>query len=196
MHGGQMKKFSLLLIWVLLAMQSCSQDAANAKRVTAPQNANRAVQAPKGEKSSADYMREGEDLFNAYNFEGAVAPYQRALDLEKKDRKLDRERWITLITDLATVYGLTDDLKHSREVLDYGIEQEPTYPMFYYIKACSYGVKNIEYDALKNLRLAFQYKANALKDQPLPDPATDHSFEVLMKKEKFQKAVAEMKAGK
>jgi hypothetical protein len=190
-----MNKFPILLFAVVLATLSCSQAAPNVKQAAAPSNANKAAGSPKGEKTSLDYMREGEDLYNAYNFEAAVAPYQKALDLEKKERKLERERWITLITDLATVYGLTDDIKRSREVLDYGIEQEPTYPMFYYIKACSYGVNNDETNALKNLGLAYQYKDNVLKSESMPDPAADNSFKSLMERKNFEKAVEEMKKG-
>jgi predicted Zn-dependent protease len=191
-----MNKFSILLFSVLLATLSCSQTAPNVKQGAAPPNANKPANSSKGEKTSLDYQREGEDLFNAYNFEGAIAPYRQALDLEKKERKLERERWITLVKDLATVYGLTDDLNRSREVLDYGIEQEPTYPMFYYLKACSYGLKNDETNALKNLRLAYQFKDNKLKGEALPDPATDNSFKRLMERKNFEKAVAEMKSAK
>ena len=190
-----MNKFSILILGVVLAA-SCSQAASNAKQTPAPPSANKAVASPKGEKTSLDYMREGEALYNAYNFEGAIAPYQKALDLEKKERKLDKEQWVTLVKDLATVYGLTDDIKHSREVTNYGIQQEPTCPMFYYIKACSYGVEGDDANALKNLLLAFKYKDNTLKGETLPDPATDNSFKDLMNNEKFQKAVAEIKAVK
>ena len=80
-------------------------------------------------------------------------------------------------------------------VLEYGIKQEPTYPMFYYNMACGYGESDDEANAIKNLRLAFQYKANMIKGEHLPDPATDSSFKRLMKSEKFRKAVEEMKKG-
>ena len=33
-----------------------------------------------------------------------VAVNQKALDLEKKERKLDKEQWFALITNLATVF--------------------------------------------------------------------------------------------
>jgi hypothetical protein len=188
-----MNKFPILLFAVVLVTGSCTQTAINSKRVTAPQNANKPATSRNGEKTSLDYLREGEDLFNAYDFDGAIGPYKQALDLEKKERKLERERWITLVNDLAKVYGLTDDLNRSREVLDYGIEQEPTYPMFYYLKACSYGLKNDETNALKNLRLAYQHKENKLKNESLPDPATDNSFKTLMERKNFEKAVEEIK---
>jgi hypothetical protein len=81
-------------------------------------------------------------------------------------------------------------------VFEYGIKEEPTYPMFYYNMACGYGEMDDEENAIKYLRPAFKYKVNMIKGETLPDPATDSSFKRLMKSERFRKAIAEMKEGK
>ena len=160
-----------------------------------PQVENRTGESPKQQMTSLDYLREGSSFYQAKNYEKAVVPFQVALDLEKKERQLDKALWFMLIDNLAMSYGLKGDIKRSQEVVDYGIQQDPTYPFFYYIKACGFGQTEDEDNATKYLRLAFKNKDNLIKGETFPDPATDSSFKGLMKREKFQKAVAEMKNG-
>jgi tetratricopeptide (TPR) repeat protein len=148
---------------------------------------------PKAEKSSFEYMREGSEAFAAGRYQKAIGPFQKALDLEKQDRKLEKNLWFVLIDNLAMSYGISGDLKNSRATLEYGISKEPEYPMFYYIMANTYGEESDEAGAIKYLRYAFKYKANMLDGESLPDPMTDDSFRSLVKSETFRRAIAEMK---
>jgi tetratricopeptide (TPR) repeat protein len=144
-------------------------------------------------KTSMDYLEEASRHYLAGDYKKAIPLYKQALELEKKHRKLKKELWFVLVDNLAIAYGITSDIDSSQEVLEYGIKQEPTYPMFYYNMACGYGEKDDEAGAINNLRLAFKYRENMIKGETLPDPETDSSFKRLMKSKTFQKAIAEIK---
>src|SRR5262245_34950465 len=147
-------------------------------------------------KKSLDYAAEGSKHYLNGNYEKAIPLYQKAVDLEKKERKLKREIWIVLVDNLAMAYGISGDIKSSFAVLDYGISVEPTYPLFYYNMACGHGELGDEDNAIKWLRLAFKYKKNMIAGERFPNPETDSSFQKFMDSEKFRAALKEMKSGK
>jgi len=95
-----------------------------------------------------------------------------------------------LIDNLGMARGMTDDIKGSLAVLEYGISKEPAYPMFYYHIACGYSELNDQDNAIKYLRLAAKYKANMISGETFPDPATDNSFHNFAGGEKFKNALA------
>lgn len=148
------------------------------------------------QKTSLQYVAEGSRAYLEGNYTRAIPPYQKALDLEKKERKLEKNIWIVLVDNLAMAYGISGDIKNSMSVLEYGISKEPTYPLFYYNMACGYGELNDEDNAIKWLRPAFKYKANMIPGEHLPNPETDSSFEKFSDSEKFKKAIVDMKGGK
>lgn len=144
-------------------------------------------------KTSMDYLGEASRYYLDGEYKKSIPFYEKALELEKKDRKLKKELWLVMVDNLSIAYGITGSIEKSMAVLEYGIKQEPEYPMFYYNMACGYGETDDEDNAIKNLQLAFKYKKNMIEGETLPDPATDSSFKRLMKSEKFRKAVGEMK---
>ena len=146
------------------------------------------------QKTSMQYLEEGSRYYMNGDYKHAIPPYQKALDLERKERKLEKKFWILLVDNLAMAYGITGDIKSSQAVCQYGISVEPTYPLFYYNMACGYGELNDEENAIKYLRPAFKYRNNMLEGETLPDPMTDSSFERFRDSETFRKAVAEMKS--
>lgn len=148
------------------------------------------------QKTSMDYLIEGSQFYMNGDYKNAIPPYQKALDLEKKERKLERKFWIVLVDNLGMAYGITGDIKSSFAVFDYGISVEPTYPLFYYNMACGYGELGDEDNAIKWLRPAFKYKANMMAGERFPNPETDSSFAKFRESEKFRKAIADMKAGR
>ena len=148
------------------------------------------------QKTSLEYLIEGSQFYMNGDYKNAIPPYQKALDLEKKDRKLERKFWVVLVDNLGMSYGITGDIKSSFAVFDYGISVEPTYPLFYYNMACGYGELGDEDNAIKWLRPAFKYKANMMAGERFPNPETDSSFAKFRDSEKFRKAIAQMKAGK
>jgi tetratricopeptide (TPR) repeat protein len=148
------------------------------------------------QKTAMDYLAEGSRYYMDGDYQRAIPPYQKALELEKKSRKLDKKFWIVLVDNLGMAYGITGDIKSSFSVFEYGITVEPTYPLFYYNIACGHGELGDEANAIKYLGLAYKHKANMLDGASIPDPMTDSSFEKFRNSQKFTKAVADMKSGK
>lgn len=144
------------------------------------------------QKTSLQYVADGSAAYIRGDYQAAIPPYQKALDLEKKERKLDKKFWIVLVDNLGMSYGITGDIKASQEVFEYGIKEEPTYPLFYYNMACGYGELGDEDNAIKFLEPAFKYRKNMMQGEQFPDPMTDDSFRKFVKDEKFKKAVSEM----
>ena len=148
------------------------------------------------QKTSLDYVAEGSRSYLERDYKAAIPPYQKALDLEKQERKLEKKFWIVLVDNLGMAYGITGDIKSSFAVFEYGIANESAYPLFYYNMACGHGELGDEENAIKYLRLAYKYKDNMLKGERLPDPMNDSSFARFRDSEMFKKAVKEMKSGR
>jgi tetratricopeptide (TPR) repeat protein len=146
------------------------------------------------QKSSMDYLQEGSAFYLNRDYKNAIKPYQKALDLEKRERKLRKELWIVLVDNLGMAYGITGDIKSSFSVFEYGVSVDPTYPIFYYNIACGHGELGDEDNAIKWLRSAFKYEANMIAGERFPDPETDSSFTKFRDSEKFRTAIKEMKS--
>ncbi len=114
----------------------------------------------------------GSKYFLDKQFDKAIGPYQKALDLEKSDRKLESRWWRMLIDNLGMAYGITGDLKSAEEVFRYGISKDPTYPLFYYNLACTYAERNDLDNTIQHLKTAFEYKQNVNPGEQMPDPKT------------------------
>ena len=167
----------------------------NAKAAEADEQKATELSAPQG-KSAFDYAAEGSLAFTNGKYADAIEPYQKALNLEKKNRKLEKNIWFLVVDNLAMSYGISGDIEKTRSTLEYGISQEPSYPMFYYIMANTYGEEKDEVNSIKWLRLAFERRGNMIKGETFPDPLADSSFKAFIDSETFKKAVLEMKAAK
>lgn len=139
-----------------------------------------------------DLYNFGNAFFNAENYKEAVVYYQKALDLEKKEQKLDRVRWRVLVDNLGMAYGISGDLANAKAVLEYGASKDPTYPMFYYNLACAYAEENDLDNAILNLKTAFRYKDNANPGEEMPDPREDSSFARFLENDTFQKTLSSL----
>jgi len=192
-----MNKLSLLICGsAMMAVLGCGQAATN--NSTRPE-VNKPANSAKPDTaagSSMDLFQEGNKAYTAKDYKKAIELYVKALAIEKKERKLEKKWWFVLIDNLSLAYGISGDIKNSRETIEYGISKEPTYPLFYYNNACGYGEENNEAKAIENLRLAYKYKDNVLEGEKVPEPTTDSSFKNLMKSETFRKALTEMKTTK
>ncbi len=138
-------------------------------------------------KTSAEYFSEGSRYYVANDFSNAIAPYENALALEKKHREMSQNFWRVLIDNLGMAYGMTGDLQHSEATLNYGISQDPSYPMFYYNLACVAGERGNMNKAMDLLGKAFVRKANSITGEGVPDPRKDDSFVRFMSNEQFRK---------
>ncbi len=178
-----------LLVVILGCGGSDNSSTAN-KSGSSPTSANTSG------KSSQDYLDEGNAAFKTKDYKAAIGPYQKALDLEKQDQKLQKKWWFILIDNLTLAYGISGDNKNARATAEYGISKDATYPLFYYNLADTYGEDGDEANAIKNLELAYKYKANVLDGEHIPDAATDDSFKKFRDSAKFKQALADMKAAK
>jgi hypothetical protein len=111
--------------------------------------------------------------------------YQKALELEKQNPQLSQTLWRVLLDNLAISYGITGDLKNSKDVIAYGISKDPTYPLFYYNMACVFAESKDLDNTMINLKKAFQYKQNMIPGETMPNPRTDDSFRGFMHTKQF-----------
>lgn len=154
-----------------------------------------AVASPQGDtaKTVMDLMEQGSYYFLKRDFESAIPPYQKALDLEKQNRTLSKTLWKVLVDNLGMAYGITGDLDKAKETFEYGISKDPDYPMFYYNMACTYAEKEDMDKAIEYLKLAFDRRENMIPGEKMPDPVKDDSFERFMKNQKFLAALKELR---
>ena len=148
-----------------------------------------------GQKASEvmELMQEGSAHYLRRDFKKAIGPYQKALDLEKQKRTLEPTLWRVLVDNLGMSYGISGNLKAAKETFEYGVSEDPEYPMFYYNLACTYGEMDNMDKAIEYLRLAFARKDNMIPGEKFPDPAKDSSFARFADNERFIAAVKEMK---
>lgn len=118
----------------------------------------------------------GHALFRQGKYAEAIAPYEKARDLEKSGAKLDSTQHRVLTDQLAMAYGISGDLKKAQVFLEEAIGTDPDYPLNYYNLACAYAEQGNKPKMLSNLSLAFEHKENVLKGEQMPDPRSDSSF--------------------
>lgn len=187
--------FHISLISISLFLMSCG-GTQTANTQTTTQSNNQTNVQPSSTKSSYNYAQEGSAFFLKGNYQKAIEPYQKAVDLEKEQPKLNKNLWRAVTDNLAMSYGITGNLPKAKETLEYGISKDPDYPMFYYIMANVYGESNDEDNAIAYLKRAYERKGNMIAGETFPDPMTDDSFQRFVKSEKFVKAVNELKQKK
>ena len=153
------------------------------------------ISAPSQQKASQvmELMQEGSAHYLRGDFKKAIGPYQKALDLEKQKRTLEHNLWRVLVDNLGMSYGISGNLKVAKDTFEYGVSEDPEYPMFYYNVACTYGEMDNMEKAIDYLRLAFARKDNMIPGEKFPDPARDSSFARFADNEKFKAALKEMK---
>jgi len=132
-------------------------------------------------QTSLDYFRAGSAKFMANDFKGAIPPYAQGLAAEQKQRTLDKKYWYVLVDNLGMAYGMTGDLENARKTFEYGIQQDPDYPLFYFEMADYYGEKADAQNAMDYLKKAYDRRANLIPGEKFPDPRQDDSFKNLLK---------------
>jgi tetratricopeptide (TPR) repeat protein len=146
-----------------------------------------------GSKEVTALVKEGSTYYMKGDYKKAIKPYQKALDLEKKQPSMDSTFTKVLIDNLGMSYGISGDLAKSKEIFEYGISWDSQYPMFYYNLACTYAEMDKIDSSIVYLKKAFQYKDNVILGEEMPDPATDSSFKRYLKEEKFIETLKEIK---
>ena len=139
-----------------------------------------------------DYFAKGSDSYFKQDFKSAVGYYEKALDKETILPTLEKKYWYVLIDNLGMSYALTNDLKKSKDIFEYGISKEPAYPLFYYNLACVFAESANLDGCLSNLELAIKHKENMIEGEEFPDPMKDSSFQRFIDNPQFLKVVHQL----
>jgi hypothetical protein len=142
--------------------------------------------------NSYDYFYFGSKLYRQKNYPKAIKYYDKAFALEKQEPKLNKVYWRVLIDCYGVACGIMGELNKTKDIFEYGIEQDPTYPMFYYHMACYYAEVNDMTGALASLEKAYKYKENMIKGERFPDPKKDGSFRKWLDNANFLQALERM----
>lgn len=119
----------------------------------------------------------GQSLFMQKKYAEAVAPFEKARELEANGMKLNSDQHHILIDQLVIAYGESGNLKQIHALLGEAIRQDPDYPLNYYNLACAFAGEGNKPKMLAYLSLAFQHKDRRIKGEQMPDPRTDDSFQ-------------------
>ncbi|UCG62176.1 MAG: tetratricopeptide repeat protein [Candidatus Zixiibacteriota bacterium] len=126
--------------------------------------------------NSYDYILFGSKCYLQKNYQLATDFYEQGLALEKETRALPRWVWLISVDNLGMAYCLSGDRENGRRVFEYGLSEEPEYPMFHYNLACYFAEEKKLDSALACLGKVYEYKANMLPGEKIPDPYKDESF--------------------
>lgn len=130
-------------------------------------------------------------LYDHHAFGAAGPVYAGALSLV--DKVPDSLTWRRVTTDQASMaYGISGDLKRSREINEAAIARDPDYPLYYYNLACADAEEGNVTAAREHLQQAFDRRANTLPGEKMPDPARDDSIVKLKHDKSFWSFVQEL----
>ena len=120
----------------------------------------------------------GSSFYSERNWDRASQHYEKALEIERRQKKraLSPNEWRVLVDNLGMAYRMAHDLERAKSTFQFGITQDPAYPMFHYNLACTYAEMNDLDNALVDLKSAFAYRKNGIPGEAIPDPSKDSSF--------------------
>lgn len=145
-------------------------------------------------QGAKSYLFDGTMAYLDKDFPTAAEQLQKALDMEKQKRTLGRDDFRLLVDNLAVSYRFAQNQARSKETLDYGLKQDPRYPLFHYDMACYYGVEGDMGKALEELRLTYKNKSELSLSDQLADPLQEGCFGKFLKNKNFVKAVEDVKS--
>jgi tetratricopeptide (TPR) repeat protein len=147
--------------------------------------------------SSYDYFTLGSELYKWKEHGKAVAALEKALALEQKKRELTQPHWRQLVMTLANALGAADDTERARDVLEYGVATEPTYPYFYHGLSRLYSYFGDLDRVLASLDKTYQYvprdKSFLSFLRGIPDPLLDPAFRRFKDEPRFIDGVQTLK---
>ena len=133
---------------------------------------------------TADYVAVATLLFRGAP--GQAAPYYNSALHALPAGTPPTSKTRRIITDqLVMSLGMAHDLKDMQTIAKKAIADDPEYPLNYYNLACADAEMGNAAEARVHLQQAFDHRANVLKGETLPDPASDESILKLKKDEAF-----------
>lgn len=140
--------------------------------------------------SSFDYFYKAKTLIRQKQYEQAAANLQIAFGLEQKQRQLDDAHRRSLIRMLLDIYTVAGDRASVKTLLDYGVANDPTFPLFHLGLAYHYAAQGELDNTIAALEKAHLHRNNDRRTAGWAwlDPLSNPAFERFRKDEKFRKA--------
>ena len=143
--------------------------------------------------TSFDFYHKGRILYLSRNYRRASEALAAALELEKRERRLDRASWRGLVINLVDAHAAARDYERAKEILDFGIAEDPTNPAFYLALAHYHALRDDLDGVIASLEKVYLNREKGPRAAAPPDPEINPAFERYRKNERFRKAVKAMK---
>lgn len=140
-----------------------------------------------------DYYHKGHLLYLRKDYRGAASALAAALELERRERRLDTATWRGLVSNLIDSYGASGDAARAKEVMDYGAQADPAYATFQLALARYYARLGDLDNAIAHLEKAAPLPKEGRFATARYDPAQDPAFDKFRKDERFRKALKALK---
>ena len=136
-----------------------------------------------------DYYHKGRLLYLLKDYGRATGVLATALEMERRERRLDLASWRDMISLLIDSYGGAGDIALVKETLDYAAASDPANPRFQMALArYNAGLGDLD-KIIEHLEKAFRLNATSGHAVTLSDPLRDRAFERFWKDERFRKTV-------
>jgi hypothetical protein len=136
--------------------------------------------------TSFDFFHKGRPLYAAGEHAKAAEFYRRALDLERRERRLDAATLRALVEEAAVALATAGDFESAARAVEFGLAQEPADAVLHYLMAGVHAARGDLDATIASLRLAFQHKSGLPAGRRLPDPRKHPPFQRFAKDEKFR----------
>lgn len=145
-----------------------------------------------GPETSSSLMAQGDAAREQSSYAAAARAYEKAFALEKANRSFDDEMYLDLISRSGFAYRMNGNVAKAKETLEYGLAQNPNYPIFHYDLACTYAQMGQVDESVEHLRTAYQHSAKVAPTQLPANPAEDSCFQKISSDPKFVDAVQKL----
>ncbi len=142
---------------------------------------------------SFDLYHKGRVQYLGGDYRRATVALGAALELEKRERRLDKASWRSLVFTLLDAQAAARDFERAKEILDFGIAEDPTNPAFYLALAHYHAMRDDLDGVIASLEKVYLNREKGPRAMPPPDPGINPAFERFWKNERFRKAVKAMK---
>jgi len=144
------------------------------------------------QESSSSLVAQGDEAREQSNYAAAARFYERAFAMEKATRTFENDAFLDLISRLGFAYRMNGNVAKAKDTLEYGLSQNPDYPIFHYDLACTYAQMGQVDESVGHLRTAYQHRAKVAPTQLPANPAEDGCFARIASDPRFVDAVQKL----
>jgi tetratricopeptide (TPR) repeat protein len=143
--------------------------------------------------TSYDYYQKGRVLFLNKEYLAASLAFQTAFAMEQQQRQLELPVWRDLIARLADAYGVLIQRDKAREVLEYGVHNDPENTTLLMGLTRLYAIEGEVDKTLAAFEKLTVLNRSDGSHRPLPDLNNDPAFTKMLKDENFRKGLKAIK---